>query len=253
MSCCTVTQKMKAFNDYIASVPNRDRVMSIVQFAAMAMADPAACADCPKLSRDCKTILNLVAQYRAITRFSQWFVVGPQLTPEGIREEIRKNPCPIIGVLKTVSTAFFTVFLLGEEINLFSKYNIVSRDLGAKWNRIRYVFLFWSNIARTIMNILLLKRSTYNPVKDANDKAKATDHQRKKLSVWDGVLQTMFAYCLLKGSVPAGPKHMLSAFKSGNVVDIVTSFAPPVVIVPSTPHGILGIIAAIPGFKMSVL
>lgn len=253
MSGVNCVQKVNAFNDYISNVANRDRVMSVVQFVSMALSAPAAAAGCPKLSADCKTVLDLSAQYRAITRFSQWFVVIPSLTPNGIRETIRNSPTPLIGILKTISTACFTVFLIGEEVVLASKYKIVSASLGKKLNRIRFVFLFWSNVIRLVMNFLTLKASTFSVEKDGTNEVRVKDQRRKVLSVADSVLQTMFVYTLLKGSVPAGPKYLTLALKSGDFVDIITSFAPPLYIVPSTPQGLLGLVASVPGFMMSVL
>lgn len=248
-----VTSKMHAFNDYIAKVSDRDRVTSVIQFAAMALHAPAAAAGCPKLSADLQAIMNLSSQYRCITRFSQWCLVGPQLTPAGIRAIIKMSPTTLIGVLKTIATAFFTVFLFGEEVNLFAKYNILPKELAKKFNRIRFVFIFWSNIVRLTMNYLILKRSTYDPVCDAKNQKAIVEHKKKVLSVWDGVLMSMFAYGLLKGSLPAGPSNLPTAIKSGDIVEIIASCAPPVVPLSSTTHGILGLIASVPGFMMSVL
>lgn len=248
---CVAT--MSRFNNYISNVSNRDRVMSVVQFTAMMLMDPAAAAGHPKLATDLHTILELAAQYRAVTRFSQWFVVTPQLTPCGIRDVIASSPSKLIGILKTISTAFFTVFLLGEEVNMFAKHRIVDTVLGKKFNRARFVFLFWSNVARLWFNVLLLREEKYDAVKDASDPAKVKEHRRKVLTVWDCVLQGMFAYTLLKNSRPAGPAILVSAIQSGGVVDIVAGFAPPVVPVPFTPQGLLGLIASVPGFMISVL
>lgn len=253
MSNGSVTQQVAAFNDYIGNVSNRDRVMSVVQFAAMALTAPAAAAGCPQLSAHFDTILHIAAHYRSITRFSQWFVVAPALTPSGIRGVIKSHPNPMVGICKTISTAFFTVFLIGEELVLASKNNMFDPVLGKKINRIRFVFLFWSNIARLAMNYLILKSSTYDEVKDSKNEAKAKDQRRKVLSVADGVLQSMFCYTLLKSSAPAGPKYLGAALQSGNWVDIITALAPPQVTVPSTPQGILGLVASVPGFMMSVL
>ena len=249
----SVVQKVAAFNDYVANVANRDRVMSVVQFSAMALMDPAAAAGCPTMSRNLNTILHLAANYRSITRFSQWFVVGPALTPSGIRAVVKSNPNPWVGIFKTISTAFFTVFLIGEELVIGAKTGMLDPVLGKKINRIRFIFLFWSNIARLLMNYLLLKQSKFDATKDAQNVEKVKDQKRKVLSVADGVLQSMFCYTLMKNSVPAGPSHLSAALKSGSVVDIVTAFAPPLVIVPNTPQGIIGLIASIPGFMMSVL
>ncbi|KAG5466951.1 hypothetical protein LSCM1_01129 [Leishmania martiniquensis] len=253
MSNVPVTKKVSAFNDYIGNVSNRDRVMSVVQFAAMAMTAPAAAAGCPQLSAHLNTILHSAAHYRSITRFSQWLVVAPALTPTGIQNAIQSHPNPLVGICKTISTAFFTVFLIGEELVLASKSNMLDPVLGKHINRIRFVFLFWSNIARLIMNYLLLKISTYDAVKDSQNEEKTKEHRRKVLSVADGVLQSMFCYTLLKSSVPAGPKYLSAALQSGSVVDIITSLAPPLVVVPSTPQGILGLVASVPGFMMSIL
>lgn len=253
MSSDSIVQKVAAFNDYVANVSNRDRVMSVVQFSAMALMDPAAAAGCQSLSTHFNTILHIAANYRSITRFSQWFVVGPALTPSGIRAVIKSNANPWVGIFKTISTAFFTVFLLGEELVMAAKNGMLDPALGKKVNRIRFVFLFWSNIARLAMNYLLLKQSKFDAAKDGKDAEKSKDQQRKVLSVADGVLQSMFCYTLLKNSVPAGPSHMSAAFKSGNIVDIITSFAPPLYVVPNTPQGIIGLVASIPGFMMSVL
>lgn len=253
MSNDCIVKKVAAFNDYVGNVSNRDRVMSVVQFTAMALMDPAASAGCTDLSKHFNTVLHISANYRSITRFSQWFVVAPALTPNGIRSVIKSNPNPWVGICKTISTAFFTVFLIGEELVMAAKNNMLDAALGKKINRIRFVFLFWSNIARLLMNYLLLKQSKFDAAKDAQSAEKSKDQKRKVLSVVDGVLQSMFCYTLLKNSLPAGPSNMSAAFKSGNIVDIITSFAPPLVAVPNTPQGILGLVASVPGFMMSVL
>ncbi|KPI85356.1 hypothetical protein ABL78_5580 [Leptomonas seymouri] len=253
MSSGSIVQKVNAFNDYIGNVSNRDRVMSVVQFAALTLVDPTAAAGCRDLSTHINTIHLIAANYRTITRFSQWFVVIPALTPSGIRAAIKSNPNPWVGICKTMSSALFTVFLIGEELVLAAKNGMLDPVLGKKINRIRFVFLFWSNIARLIMNYLLLKQSKFDAVKDAQNVVKAKDQRRKVLSVADSVLQSMFCYTLLKSSVPAGPSHMCAAFKSCSIVDIVTSFAPPMYVVPNTPQGIIGLVASIPGFMMSVL
>ncbi|KPA86437.1 putative mitochondrial Gim5A protein,glycosomal membrane protein (gim5A) [Leptomonas pyrrhocoris] len=253
MSNGSIVKKVNAFNDYVGNVSNRDRVMSVVQFTAMALMDPAAVAGCPNLSAHFNTVLHLAAHYRSMTRFSQWFVVGPALTPSGIRAVIKSNPNPWVGICKTISTAFFTVFLIGEEVVMGSKCGMVDPVLGKKFNRIRFVFLFWSNIARLLMNYLLLKQSTFDAAKDAQDADKVKDQKRRVLSVADSVLQSTFCYTLMKNSVPAGPSHMCAAFNSGNIVDIITAFAPPLCIVPNTPQGIIGLVASVPGFMMSVL
>lgn len=248
-----IAKKVSAFNDYVSSVSNRDRVMSVVQFIALALYEPAEKAGCPKLSHDFKAILGLVAQYRAITRFSQWFVVMPLLTPQGIAHSLKTYPTKLTAILKTLSTAFFTVFLIGEDINLFSKANVVSPLLASKWNRARYVFLFWSNIMRTTMNFLLLRCSKFERLKDGKDHSRANEQKRLELNVWDGVLQSMFAYCLLRNSVPCGPSCFLEMYKAGDLLGIIASFAPPVRLVHPTAHGILGIVAAIPGIRVSLL
>uniref|UniRef100_A0A0A9XNC6 Copper-transporting ATPase n=1 Tax=Lygus hesperus TaxID=30085 RepID=A0A0A9XNC6_LYGHE len=157
------------FNSYLSKVSDRDRVMSIVQYTTMALYGPAAKAGCSKLSENLLSIMELASQYRAITRFSQWLVIGPQLTPEGIRATYKSSPTPFIAFLKTLSTALFSVFLLGEEIKLFSKLNIVSAKLGQQFNRVRFVFLFWSNVLRLIINYLQYKRSSFDKVNDKND------------------------------------------------------------------------------------
>ncbi|CAJ1012299.1 putative Peroxisomal biogenesis factor 11 (PEX11) [Leishmania naiffi] len=249
----SVTQRVATFNDYIGNVSNRDRVMSVVQFSAMALTGPAAAAGCPELSAHFNTILHIAAHYRTITRFSQWLVVAPALTYSGITGALNSHPNPLVGICKTISTAFFTVFLIGEELVLASKSNMLDPVLGKHLNRIRFVFLFWSNIARLIMNYLLLKSSSYDAVKDSQNEEKAKDHRRKVLSVADGVLQSMFCYTLLKSSAPAGPKYLSAALQSGNVVDVIASLAPPLIAVPSTPQGIIGLVASVPGFMMSIL
>lgn len=253
MSNDAIVKKVAAFNDYVANVANRDRVMSVVQFTAMALMEPAAAAGAANLSTHFNTVLHLAANYRSITRFSQWFVVAPALTPSGIRSVIKSNPNPWVGILKTISTAFFTVFLLGEELVMAAKHNMLDAALGKKINRIRFIFLFWSNIARLLMNYLLYTQSKFDEVKDAQNAEKVKDQKRKVLSLADGVLQSMFCYTLLKSAAPAGPSHLSAALKSGNVVDIITSITPPLFIVPSTPQGLLGLVASVPGFMMSVL
>ncbi|KAK7197980.1 Peroxisomal biogenesis factor 11 (PEX11) [Novymonas esmeraldas] len=249
----SITQKVATFNEYIGNVSNRDRVMSVVQFTAMALIAPAAAAGCPELSAHCNTILHSAAHYRSLTRFSQWFVVAPALTPSGIMTILKSHPNPMVGVCRTLSTAFFTVFLIGEELVMASKVNMFDPVLAKSINRIRFVFLFWSNIARLVMNYLLLKSSKFDPIKDGQNKEKTKEQRRKVLSVADGLLQSMFCYTLLKSSVPAGPGNLGAAIASGKVADIITSITPPLVIVPSTPQGILGLIASVPGFMMSVL
>lgn len=253
MSNIPLTQQVTAFNDYVGNAQNRDRVMSVVQFGAMALTTPAAAAGFPELSAHLNTILHGAAHYRTVTRFSQWLVVAPALTPSGIKSAVASHPNPLVGICKTISTAFFTIFLIGEELVLASKCNMLDPVLGRHFNRIRFVFLFWSNIARLVMNYLLLKSSKYDAVKDSQNKEKTKDHCRKVLSVADGVLQSMFCYTLLKSSAPAGPKYLSAALRSGKAVDIITSLAPPLLVVPSTPQGMLGLAASVPGFMMSVL
>lgn len=192
------------FNAYVSKVGDRDRVMSIIQYITMALYGPAAKAGYCQLSENLKSIMELAAQYRAVTRFSQWLVVGPQLSLAGIREMIMNSPTKVIGVMKTVSVAFFTVFLLGEEVKLFSKLNIVNDKLGQQFNRVRFVFLFWSNVFRLLTNYLLYKRSTFDEIKDVHDKNKVKEHRRMQLTVADNVLQTMFTYGLLKSTFPSG-------------------------------------------------
>ncbi|CCW61429.1 unnamed protein product [Phytomonas sp. EM1] len=245
----SLTAKMSSFNNYIASVSNRDRVLSVLQYTAMSLYEPIAASGCPTLSANFKLIHDLCSQYRAITRFSQWFVVLPQLTPQGIYDTIKSNPTPLIGILKTISTAFFTVFLFGEEVCLFAKNKMVKPEIGKKFNRIRFVFLFWSNVARLIMNYLLLKRGTEGVIKDSK---KRDEHRRKVLNVADGILMTLFAYGLLKHSAATGLRGLPKAIKSGDLVGIITSFAPPVEL-HNTPHGILGVVASVPGFMLSFM
>lgn len=253
MNKSDIMSKVHAFNSYIGNVSDRDRVMSIVQFTTMALFKPAAAAGHLKLSEDLKRIMELVSQYRAITRFSQWITVGPQLTPSGIRKVIQSSPSKLAGVLRTISSAFFLIFVFGEEVHLFAKYNILNPALGRKFNRIRFIFLFWSNVARLAANYLVLRASPFNPQRDGSDATKSKEHRRKELTVADCVLQTMFAYGLLKNSLPAGPNTLNIARKTGDVTDFIASVAPPVCPIDFTPHGILGIIASIPGFMMSVL
>ncbi|CCW68886.1 unnamed protein product [Phytomonas sp. Hart1] len=245
----SVILNFNSFNNYITNVSNRDRVMSVLQYTTMALYQPIAASGCPGLSANLNTIHHLCSQYRAITRFSQWFVVLPQLTPHGICDTIISNPTPQIGILKVISTAFFTVFLLGEEVCLFAKNKMISPEVGKKFNRIRFVFLFWSNVARLIMNYLLLKRSNEGAIKDSKSR---NDHQRKVLNVADGILMTLFTYGLLKHSAATGLRGLPKAIKSGDLVNIVTSFAPPVKL-HDTPHGILGVVAAFPGFVLSFM
>ncbi|KAG5492790.1 hypothetical protein JKF63_01370 [Porcisia hertigi] len=249
----SLTKKFATFNDYISNVSNRDRVVSVVQFTAMALAAPAAAAGYPKLSVHLNTVHHSAAHYRSLTRFSQWLVVAPALTPNGIKSVITSNPNPLVGICKTICTALFTVFLIGEELVLASKCDMLDPVLGKMINRIRFVFLFWSNIGRLVLNYLLLKSSKYDALKDSQNEAKVKEHRRKVLSVADSVLQCVFCYTLLKNSVPAGPKYLGAALQSGKVVDIITSLAPPPVVVPSTPQGLLGLLASVPGFMISVL
>lgn len=200
----STNKNIDRFNAYISKVGDRDRVMSIIQYTTMALYGPASKAGYCQLSENLKAIMELASQYRAVTRFSQWLVVGPQLSPAGIRDMIMNSPTKLIGVIKTVSIAFFTVFLLGEEVKMFSKLNIINAKLGQQFNRVRFVFLFWSNVLRLLMNYLIYKRSTFDEVKDVHDKNKVKEHRRMQLTLADNVLQTMFAYGLLKITFPSG-------------------------------------------------
>ncbi|GET92890.1 hypothetical protein, conserved [Leishmania tarentolae] len=253
MSNCPIARQITAFNDFVGNVSNRDRVLSVVQFTAMTLMAPAAAAGYPELSAHLNTILHGAAHYRTVTRISQWLVVCPCLTPSGIKSAIKSHPNPLVGICKTISTAFFTVFLISEELFLASKCNMLDPILGRQCNRIRFVFVFWSSIARLVMNYLLLKSSEYDTVKDSQNEEKVKDHRRKVLSVADGVLQSMLCYTLLKGSVPAGPTHLRAALQSGKAVDIITSLTPPLFVLPSTVQGIFGLAASVPGFMMSAL
>lgn len=241
----------KKMNKYLSDTSNRDRITSLVQFLTMAMIDPAKNAGQAKLARDCQAINQISAQYRAITRISQWLNVAPELLHP--RRTIEAGETQTIGTLKLISTALFTVFLIGEEVNLGMKLNIVSKDLGRAFNRVRFVFLFWSNIVRMTMNYLIYKRSTFDVKSGDKASAKAIAHEKKKLSFYDGILQMIFCYGLLKGSSPCGVLTIGDALKSGRPLDVVAAIAPPFVPIPQTLHGIIGIIAAMPLLRASML
>lgn len=246
-------KKVSTANRYLANSPDRDRVMSIVQFIGMALFEPALAAGCPTLSKGLKRTFDEAAHYRGITRASQWLVIIPTLAPSGVRALIKQEAHPVTGILRALSTAFFSVYLLGEDIVLFNKISPLNPAMVKSWNRIRFVFLFYSNVLRTIANYLTYKSSTFDAAKDGADAEKAKAHKRKVLSLIDGVLQSIFCYGLLRTSVPAGPKYLAAALKSGDCTEIITSLAPPFVLIPFPLQGLIGIIASIPGFMMSVM
>lgn len=241
----------KKLNAFLSDTSNRDRITSLVQFASMAVMEPARRAGHSKLSRDAGAVNQLAAQYRAITRISQWLNVGPELLHPC--RTIEAGETRQIGTLKLLSTALFTVFLIGEEVNLAMKAQIVPLHIGKKFNRIRFVFLFWSNIVRATMNYLIYRRSKFDEKSGDKTSREAIIHEKKRLSCMDGLLQLIFVYGLLKGSSPCGVLTLSEALKSGRPLDIIAAIAPPFYPIPTTLHGIIGIIAALPMLKASML
>lgn len=247
---CPFSSPKKA-NTYLSDTSNRDRVTSLVQFASQALLEPAKKAGCTKLASDCVAINALVSQYRAITRISQWLSVGPELLNP--QKTINDGETRLIGTLKLISSALFSVFLLGEEMNLCSKIKVLPPVVGKKFNRIRFVFLFWSNVARTTMSYLIYKRSKFDPKTGNKDSKEALVHEKKKMSCMDGFLQLLFVYGLLKGSSPCGVLTLGDAMKSGEALDVVAAVAPPFFPMNHTFHGLLGIVAALPMLRASML
>lgn len=233
-------------NKFLSDTSNRDRITSLVQFATQALIDPAKNAGNAKLAKDLSTINQLAAQYRAITRISQWLNVGPEMLHP--LRTIEAGETKLIGTLKLMSTCLFSVFLLGEEVNLLAKNHVVSPALGKGFNRVRFVFLFWSNIVRATMNLLIYRRSKAGQTKES-----ALAHEKKRMNVFDGVLQLMFVYGLLKGSSPCGVLTLPNAMQKGGALDVVAAIAPPFFPLNTTFHGLLGIVAAMPLLRSSLL
>lgn len=241
----------KQTNAYLSDTANRDRITSLVQFASQALLEPAKNAGYTKLARDCAAVNALSSQYRAVTRISQWLNLAPELLHP--QRTIARGETPTIGTLKLLSSALFSVFLLGEEMNLCSKLQLIPMSIGKKFNRVRFVFLFWSNVIRAIMFYLIYRRSKFDEKTGNKNSTEAIAHEKKKLAFMDGCLQFLFVYGLLKGSSPCGVLTLKSALKSGNSLDIIAAIAPPFFPMNSTFHGILGIVAALPLLKASML
>lgn len=241
----------KKLNVYLSDTSNRDRITSLVQFASQALVEPARNAGLHKLAADATAVNTISGQYRAITRISQWLNVAPEMLHP--LRTIELGETRLIGILKLISTSLFSVFLLGEEMNLCSKLKILPPSVGRGFNRIRFVFLFWSNLIRTTMMFLIYRRSRFDEKTGNKNSEEAIKHEKKKMACLDGFLQLMFVYGLLKGSSPCGVLTMKDAFKSGKPLDLIASVAPPFLTMPTTIHGILGIIAALPLLRASML
>lgn len=236
---------------YLSDTSNRDRITSLIQFASQAILEPARRAGFGKLATDAAAVNAISGQYRAITRISQWLNVAPEMLHP--QHTIKQGETRLIGLLKLISTSLFSVFLLGEEMNLLSKLKILPSSVGKSFNRVRFVFLFWSNLVRTTMMLLIYRRSKFDEKTGNKNSAEAIAHEKKKMSCLDGFLQLLFVYGLLKGSSPCGVLTMKTALKSGDPLEVIASVAPPFFPLPSTFHGILGIIAALPLLRASML
>ncbi|EPY31387.1 hypothetical protein STCU_03481 [Strigomonas culicis] len=166
-----------------------------------------------------------------------------------------KSASSAIGLTRILSTSLFTLFLIGEELNLLTKMGILNLPaLTERTNRIRVVFLFYSNVCRLIMNYLILKDFNYDEAKQkkaAGDKSIEREYKRLLYAVWDGFLMTVYTYTMQKRALPAGPSHLPKALFSGDLVEIITACAPPVYAIPNTPQGLMGLIASVPGFLSS--
>lgn len=241
----------KKLNVYLSDTANRDRITSLVQFASQAVVEPARKAGLNKVAADAVAINTISGQYRAITRISQWLNVAPEMLHP--LRTIELGETHLIGYLKLISTTLFSVFLLGEEMNLCSKLKILPPSVGKSFNRVRFVFLFWSNLVRTTMMYLIYRRSNFDAKTGNKNSEEAIKHEKKKMACLDGFLQLMFVYGLLKGSSPCGVLTVKSALKSGKPLDLIASLAPPFFPIPTTIHGILGIIAALPLLRASML
>ena len=233
-------------SDYLSSVRNRDKVLGIVQFAPVALAEPLSKIGSEKLAAAFLKTARVAEGYRTLTRFSGMI---DMLSPSSL-QSLAKVRDPIMR--KVAAFQFFCSFCFFpyEHAAFLATYGVLDESKAGQYAGMAVFFWLYSLLTRTggLCYHLLLEYPYISPkATDAASVKRRLDFRKHVLELIRTVCFAIFAWSVL----PAKGKPQLLANPTGVLYPLhraVELASPNALNLSQTSRGVLGLVASITEF-----